>query len=416
MRQGRYHRKVIGGAVQLQRDDSVDLVPPFLRHRHGQALFVLADRRLPAGEGRSGHHAPPWRRQLKLVSLPFQHVQVDRVPLPSGYAPLGRLVRPAGRPVDRLAVLRQPRAHFTVSLRLARIDPPIRHRAGIEGQVPPTARAADQQVQALLQRLHRLIRAEPRPAGVHRDAALPRAVDLEAPDPLLGCIEVARQAGPVVDDRSRLKRVDHPEQPRAVPILCRAAEPVEPDAIDPPVVRAQLADLAVEVLDVLRVPLGPVVRVVPVGLGVVPEDADAGFAKRLGELRGHIAAEGRVRYLVVGKLAIEHAEAIVVLGEEDGVPPPRRLHEIRPLPGIELRRVELLVEVVVDPKRHAAGRRLQARARSMSGPPDLTLGEAAGPPADEDPELGFPEPLHARRVIVRRLAGDAAADRGGVRT
>jgi hypothetical protein len=153
----------------------------------------------------------------------------------------------------------------------------------------------------------------------------------------------------VVDDQPRLERSHHLEQRHRVPVLGLSAQ-VEPEAVDSPVIGQKLADLAVQVLDVAGVVLGAVVGVVPVGLGVVNDELQAGLVAGVGHLLHHVDLPGRLGPgdPVVGQLRVVEAEPVVVLDQEDHVLHAGVLGDLDPLAGVELVGLPLFVEVVVD--------------------------------------------------------------------
>ena len=79
------------------------------------------------------------RGQHQRLFRPREDVEEDGVALACGNDVLGGLERPASRGVDRLAVFRQPIAHFLETLDLAKFDFARGHRADVEEQIAVTS-------------------------------------------------------------------------------------------------------------------------------------------------------------------------------------------------------------------------------------------------------------------------------------
>ena len=132
-----------------------------------------------------------------------------------------------------------------------------------------------------------------------------------------------------------------------------------------------------------------VVRVVPVQQGVVQphlESLGPGSGQEVGH---HVPAQGGVGGLEVGILAVEQAEAVVVLGGEDDILHPCPSGGFDPLCRVVVRGGELpeIGQVVL--LRHLLG-----AAHPL--PPG---GDGVQPPVDEHAEPGPAEPGHAGLVV-----------------
>ena len=128
------------------------------------------------------------------------------------------------------------------------------------------------------------------------------------------------------------------------------------------------------------------------------------LVRRLGQLRADVALERRVHDVVVRHLRVPEQEAVAVLGRQHHVLHARGLGDGHPLLRVELRRVELLVEVVVD----LDGNRALVRALRIGigpRPTDLGLLEADRPPVDEHAEPPVGPPLQPFGIRPRQRAG-----------
>ena len=266
---------------------------------------------------------------------------------------------------------------------------------------------------ARVERLHRVIRL-PRPLAADRHARLPRTVELELPDALLGRVEVAGVARAVVDEDVGLDGALHVDHARAAPHV-ELLRHVVPEAEERTVVHEQLAGLRLHVVRVAvevvrgarRLAAGTGERevgMVPVAGGVVRPERETGAPTGVGELLRHVAPERRVHDVVVRLLRVPQAEAVVVLRREDDVLHAGRLGDGHPLVGVELHGVEALVEVVV----------LLHRRLASARPADLLARERHGAPVDEHAEAQVAPPfhrlgprrnraLHERREVARVL-------------
>ena len=203
------------------------------------------------------------------------------------------------------------------------------------------------------------------PRVVHRLAGLQRQradlrllVELRRALPgqvLLEHLEVLAGEGPVVvvvpDERGRLQLVDEAVGPLEAPVRLRLVPPaIEPDPADLAVLREQLAELAVHVVEVAvpvpvvgpagiatRAPSRVVVGMVPVQLGVVEEELYPLTVALVGQhLQDVLVVRRAVDDVVVRDLGVEHGEAVVVLARDRDVP-----HACRPGQGDPFRRIEL---------------------------------------------------------------------------
>ena len=264
---------------------------------------------------------------------------------------------------------------------------------------PPTQISVPPSLHQSLSFFHAVLVAAPGPVVVGRDrhARLPRLDVVERADLLLGRQIVAAVTGPVVDQHVRLQRAGHLDLGRA-PAL-EVLRDVVPDRDQRAVAGEQFPNLPQQVLvvgiEVGRRPLHPAagagqreVWVVPVAHRVVGPERHALPTAGVGHLAGHVPLERRVGDLVVGQLRVEQAEPVVVLGGQYEVFHAGRLGQGDPVVGVEERRVEPLVEVVVHVDRRAGPAR----------PADLLAGEADRPPVDEHAEPHGLPPRHGGGV------------------
>ena len=192
-----------------------------------------------------------------------------------------------------------------------------------------------------------------------------------------------------------------------VPLLLGALDAVEPDTVDAPVIGAQFLDLA-DVIGEVRGPVGGVtgavildvlectgsvdeIAVVPVGLGVVEDDAHVGAMARLDEFSDEVAAEARVGDLVVGESRVEEAEAVMVLGGDCDIAASALLCCFDPPVGIEAFGVEAAGEFLI----------LLAGDVLVVHDPFATTEECVETEMDEHAHFGVVEPLQFR--IKRRF-------------
>ena len=364
---------------------------------------------------------------MRPVARPAEHVDENRVVLAGADAPLGRPERTAAGAVDAFAVLLHPAADLPQPFDLARLDLAVGHRPDVEHEVAVVARVGHQQIDALLEALQ-LVVGFPGPLLADRHVAFPVdvAVAGEAAGLLLGRAEVADGAfrrghaavaegpllaQPVVDDDRRIELAEHGVD--VPPALDRPV--VFPLAVEPHhgrmVVLDDLAKLAlhegevVVEVGVLGRPLvaGParqVVGMIPVDDRVVGAEAEALPPAFVGQFPGHVALERRVHDVVVAQLRGVHREPVVVLGHQRDVLHARFLGQGHVLLGVELDRVELLVEVVVNLDRHLPAAR----------PADLGALQAHRPPVDEHAEAGVDPPLHPLGFLGGRFGSPSRSD------
>ena len=181
---------------------------------------------------------------------------------------------------------------------------------------------------------------------------------------LLGRVEVLGQLDAVVDDDRRLERADHGDHLRGTVLLGGVLPAaVKPDHADRAVVGQQLSELALHVVDVavvvgpcggpsvprrgLPAPARQVVGMVPVEDRMVPAHLEPLFAACVGQLLHDVPLEGRAHDVPVGQFGIEQAEALVVLRGDHDVLHARGFGDAGPLAGVELHRVELLLERLI---------------------------------------------------------------------
>ena len=134
------------------------------------------------------------------------------------------------------------------------------------------------------------------------------------------------------------------------------------------------------------------IGMVPVDQGIVEADAQPFCAEGV-DIRAHqVAAGGRVGRFVVGVLAVEQAEPLVVLRRQDGVFHTGRFRLTRPFFRIEQIGVEVFEIQVVAVFRDAF----------VVLDPFMAGGHGVQPPVDEHAEAVMREPCG----IARGLAGD----------
>ena len=262
------------------------------------------------------------------------------------------------------------------------------------------------------------------PVVVHGDAALPHqgaalgVGQAVRGDDLLGADEIPVEGGggaggqgaealpahlqAVIHHHAGLEGAHHLHQlrppPRLPPQLVIGE--VEPQKVQPAVVGAQLPHLGVHVVQVAAeipalvgirrvVPHGVVtvavvgeVWVVPVDEGEVQPRPQPGLPGGVQEFPDEIPARGAVGGLETGVRAVEQAEAVVVLGGEDGVLHPGPLGRRHPRAHITVPGVELGHEGVVSP----VGNALHAAHPLPPG------GDGVQPPMQKQAEPGPGEP------------------------
>ena len=135
---------------------------------------------------------------------------------------------------------------------------------------------------------------------------------------------------------------------------------------------------------------------------MVETENDAFVAAGFGKLTENVAAEWRPGDVEVCQFAWPETKSVVVLAGDDDVLHPRVLRDHHPLHGIEVDRVELLLErhVVVGVNLH----RVEDPLCATSSPTfPVPAGDRVETPVDEETETGFPPPRHPGVVLVRRL-------------
>ena len=85
----------------------------------------------------------------------------------------------------------------------------------------------------------------------------------------------------------------------------------------------------------------------PVADRVIGAEGDPLLAARRGHFLDYVAAQRRVHDVVVGLFRVEHAEAVVMLGDQHQVLHPRLPGDPDPRVGVEAGRVEMPVELVI---------------------------------------------------------------------
>ena len=118
-----------------------------------------------------------------------EHVQVNRVALARGGKSGAGFPRAAARSVNAFAVARQPNADRAQDIHLPRLDPPVRHGADVQQQIPVTARAPRQNADNARRRFDFII-GLPRPLRADRHAGLPWRPVVVGADPLFRCEEI----------------------------------------------------------------------------------------------------------------------------------------------------------------------------------------------------------------------------------
>ena len=136
------------------------------------------------------------------------------------------------------------------------------------------------------------------------------------------------------------------------------------------------------VIDVALVIFSAIVRMVHDGQRIVEPDFQSGLVTGIGQFSEYVAFEWRVGDLVAGQLAVEHAEAVMVFANKHQVFHAGVLGHLHPLVGIELDRVESLVEIVIDFHGHVS---LAAPSSpfTTAGPTDGLSENTDRPPVNE---------------------------------
>ena len=275
------------------------------------------------------------------------------------------------------------------------------------------------------------------PAPRERLAGLPGRRRLAVPHrPLAGLLLLGRDdvrghpaPETVVDDDARLELARQRHELDALPVLGMLervpprigrllAREIVPEDVDLAIVGQDLADLVVQVGDVLgeitslvllgelllrqalaaRIPVVErVVRMVPVKEGVVEATADPGLMAGVGELTDDVAPERRLRRLVVRVLRVKETEALVMLGREDDVLHPRVLRRGNPLLRVEEVRIEVPRVLLV----------LGIGDVLVVLHPLVPRGKRVGAEVDEHAEPGVGEPGEA---VVFSRGGQRACD------
>ena len=235
-------------------------------------------------------------------------------------------------------------------------------------------------------------------------------LDLELPDFLLGRVEILGQAVAVVDEDAGLQLVDHAIQRLAVVVFGALAQAIEPEDVHGAVVGQQFAHLGLQVGEVVRVPVGKGIGVVPVRLRVVEPEAQAGAVAGSGQFFDDVPMEWAVGGgdLVAVRLGVEFAEAVVVPAGEDEVFHAGGLGDGHPRVRIEIGGIEVAVEIVINLDGDLRAVRPVAAPLAAARPTDLGALEADRPPVDEQAKarLAPPvEPLGARGRAGSRGGG-----------
>ena len=316
---------------------------------------------IPAGRRRAG--ARPYssreRRQREGRADTVGEEQIDRAAFAGGPTPFAVTIRAAPGAVDAFGVDLHPLGHLAETLGIGRIEPAVGHRADVEQVVAVARDGIDKVVQQLLQRegRHRFV-VDPA-AGVDRLAHLPRLSAVERRDHVLEADEVLGAAAVIAEHDAKVALVQHlgDARGRVLPFVgAGRLDAVEPHHRERTVVRGQLVNQLFVVGVVAVVVRSIEVRVLPVLRGNLPAERDSPPLAGSCEHRRDVLAIGRSHDAVVGGGGVEHAEGVMVLGNKDRVADPGVVRQCQQGVGIVVRRVELLVELVIDRRRHAARR------------------------------------------------------------
>ena len=249
------------------------------------------------------------------------------------------------------------------------------------------------------------------PESVGRDHLL-RADKIAVPGGGIALVEgaeaLAADLQPVVDDHIGLQGAHHlhqrPGLPRLPPHLIVGK--VEPEDIQLSVVFAELPHLPMHIFQipvkvpvfigtggilphgVIPVAVMGVVGMVPVQQGVVKAHPQALRPEGIEKFPDDIPAHGGIGGLELRERGIKQAEAVVVLGGEDGIAHARLLCGPGPCPGVEVLAGELIEE----------GQILTLRHPLRAAHPLAPGGDGIESPVKEQPEPRLPEPLHPRFI------------------
>ena len=282
----------------------------------------------------------------------------------------------AAAAIDALAVDCQPCADLIQQPAACVIKPTVRIRPDIQDHVAALADAFDQLADQHGCGLIVCIIGVVAPVVVHRRTQLPRYAlaahiadalrrqDLFGADKVAAIIcgllgdktaeALAACFQPIVNDDVRLMAAYHPDQICRPPRL--AAQLVigiiEPENVDPAVIRDQLLDLSVHIgkvavkVDLLILICGIAahgmiavvvfweIRVMPVDQGVVQAHAQPLGAHRVHKFPHEVAPAGGVRAFVVRQFGIKQAKAVMVLGCQYDILHPCPLRAPRPISGV----------------------------------------------------------------------------------
>ncbi|MBA7649354.1 hypothetical protein ES703_57151 [subsurface metagenome] len=136
---------------------------------------------------------------------------------------------------------------------------------------------------------------------------------------------------------------------------------------------------------------------------MVPADLDALFSAFIRQLLHDILFEwGSIHHIILRKLGIEQAEAIMVLTGDDDILHARFLCHPDPLCGIELHRIELWSEFLILFHRNLSCCQYPFRMPGLPLP--FAGGYGIEPPVDEHPKTGFTPPGHPLVPLFLRLS------------
>lgn len=141
-----------------KHDDRIELVSISRWHGNLDALFILSDLCRAAGEqGRADDLLPDGGQRDRIV-FPLEYMNVDGLLLVRTGAPWAGFKRPATGRIKTFTVLAQPLADLAKTIRLARFDLTTGHGVCVQRQVSAAPGAADQDVNALLERFQLIVR------------------------------------------------------------------------------------------------------------------------------------------------------------------------------------------------------------------------------------------------------------------
>src|ERR1035437_6530514 len=138
--------------VELNFDDGIRVVATGSRNGDFNPSLGLRNNSLAAGQGDGTNDLCRDDWQQKLVSRPFQDVNVNGPVAKRGHPVVAGEERPAARPVDAGAVFAEPVAHFAQSLHLRGINLTVGSGSDIQEQVAVASRGIDKIVDAVIQR------------------------------------------------------------------------------------------------------------------------------------------------------------------------------------------------------------------------------------------------------------------------